>query len=103
MVLALRRAGETSASIRNADRLFGVTTGNHLIKRLGAPIGPRLTPNALIRRPRRSRRHAPAASGVEVAIETSWASSRSQLGATRPQTASITAENVTPSSSRLAA
>ena len=43
------------------------------------------------------------ATDVEVAIDTSWASSRSQLGATRPQTASITAANVTPSSSRLAA
>ena len=44
MVLALRRAGNTLASIRNADRLFGVTTGNRLIKRLGVLIGPRLTP-----------------------------------------------------------
>ena len=44
MVLALRRAGDTSASLRNADRLFGVTTGNRLIKRLGVLIGPRLTP-----------------------------------------------------------
>ncbi len=44
MVLALRRAGSTSASIRNADRLFGVTTGNRMIKRIGVTIGPRLTP-----------------------------------------------------------